>query len=707
MPPLRETQETQRLEPVSVDAEPGVPALISSGLDGAAHTQPLSVVSYSAEQLMALGARDLQQAVETVSSASAPVDYQLQPQGSYRMRGFNAYVLRDGFQSFGSYGERDSLAGIDRIDFIKGPGSALNSGALGLPPGGVINIHSAWPGEKREISLAAGVASYDRREWQVEIDSGDLLPVISAGLAYGRGEGGGFFDWARLDYEKLRPSVSLRFGGGRLSLYHEDSSRLQRDHPGLPTTGTLDRSDFTIPDSRSVSDPDLPDSHTAVRSTGFDGEWPLSEVLTLSLAGRRAESEIYQAAQYVSSNSPDVAPGLLPSTFQHMSGTYTGQTLEEQGVARLDARLAHDRLGRFKGWLSYGGEQGPDHVDLRIGVATPLDLAQPRYGRWLGAPIPFQQADSEFRIRNRSLGLQWRYSDWLNAFAAQTRTRAQVRTDQTTITQQLLEDLAGEPGADALQPLIERLSNALLPDAGLFVHRLDDYDLTARQYGISLRAWDAASSIPDDGLWVFYGRGNGHQFRAYFASQDTPRPELSNQREAGLRLVNQDWGRIEAARFTIERRNVATLDPNSLTGFGQVTTGLQSVRGYDVEASLNPPYSFWDRFTLNASAAWLDARLDEDNTFAVGNALADVPRRRWRVQLFAELLRREPKLAMFATRRCQGDVQGDLRNSFTVPGYCLWDGGVTATWRGFSIDAVVSNIADTDYYRPYTYLFSA
>ncbi|MFX7674925.1 hypothetical protein ABTJ60_20280, partial [Acinetobacter baumannii] len=79
-----------------------------------------------------------------------------------------------------------------------------------------------------------------------------------------------FYDFSRLDRETKRVSLSLRQWNSRLSFYAEESERGQKDHPGLPTTGTLDRNRLDIPDSRSVMDPDVPLSTTGARTAGAD-----------------------------------------------------------------------------------------------------------------------------------------------------------------------------------------------------------------------------------------------------------------------------------------------------------------------------------------------------------------------------------------------------------------------------------------------------
>lgn len=702
--PVRlETVEVQALRQAAV-----APVNTSTGLDGATHAQPLSIVSISRAELEARGARDLVQALETVAAVNAPVKFQLQSQGSYDVRGFGATVLLDGFSSLGLYGDRDSLVGVERVDIVKGPGSAINSGALGLPPGGVIDIHSAWPGAATGLRAQYAGSRYGQREYLAEADSGDLIPVLSFGIAAQRGEGQGFFDFSKLNHQKLRPSLSLRGFGGRASFYYEDSRRTTKDHPGLPTTGTLDTRRFRIPDSRSINDPDVPPSRTTLRAYGFDGELPLTRYFTLTGAARRSESTVSQLSQYISSNTPDTDPSgmVAPSTFNRMVGTYVGNTTETQARARLTGRYAFDHLGKFTGWLGYSGEDAPDFVELRVGVATPLDVVNPRYGTYTGGPIPLSQANSNFQIRNLSSGLQWRYSDWLNLFGAFTDTDGRVRNRQTSVVPQLARDLLGEQAQALAEGLLfPILAGGPLAGTGLFVEREDRYQLNSRQFGAALRFWDAGSRVVDDGLWAFYGQGNGNQFRAYFTGEGQPKPELSNQREAGLRLVNRRWGRIETTAFRIQRRNVPTLDPNGVTGFEQVATGLQSVRGIDLETTLTIPYPVIDRFSFNGSAAWLNSRIDEDTTFASGNELADVPQRNYRVQLAAAVVRAPTPLRVFVARRCRSEVQGNLSNSFSVPGRCLNDAGATASYRGFSFDAVINNFSDTRYYEPYTYLF--
>jgi iron complex outermembrane receptor protein len=689
----------------TTQAAPEVVRSISSKLDGQPHTQPLSIVSETRANLEAKGARELTQAIETVASANVPVSFQLQPAGQYGLRGFDAAILHDGFQSLTLAGDRDALIGIDRIDFIKGPGSALNSGTLGLPPGGAIEIHSAWAGTSRSLRVQRSRSRYQQETLSAELDTGDLMPVVSLAAGYERAEGLGFFDFSRLDREKKRASLSLRGLGSRISFYAEESERIQKDHPGLPTTGTLNRAAFTIPDSRSVMDPDVPLSSTQSSQAGIDLDIPFARYLTLTGGLRHLNSRVDQFAQYLSSNQPDFPLDPSNQTWMRSAGDYHQETQEDQAHARLTVRFDTQRLGSYNSWVGYGGEDAPDYATIGIGLASPINLVNPTYGSWgAGALLPFGQAKSHFRIRNLSSGIQWRWNDQINLFYSQTDTDARIRNNQTVINNDYLASV-GLP-LSLPEALLALQQSPLLPNSGTSANREDHYNLVARQYGIAAKLWDLSSNRESDGIWAFYGQGNGHQFQAYYTGNAAPKPELSNQREAGLRLMQSDWGNLQSAAFEINRRNVRTLDPNGITGFETVTTGLQSIRGIDLEGAFRVPYPIWDRFSLTASAAWLRSRIDEDNNFASGNALTNVPRQNWRLQLNADVLRGAVPVTTFAAQRCRSSVQGDLQNSFTVPGRCLIDIGATMLWQGFSVDAVVRNISDERYYEPYAYLFN-
>lgn len=76
-------------------------------------------------------------------------------------------------------------------------------------------------------------------------------------------------------------------------------------------------------------------------------------------------------------NQSDALPGVLPSTWMRLGGTYGQLTRERQGQVRLIGRYGIQDYGDFTAWIGHGGEEAPDRAKIRIGLATPIDLAKP------------------------------------------------------------------------------------------------------------------------------------------------------------------------------------------------------------------------------------------------------------------------------------------------------------------------------------------
>lgn len=151
-----------------------------------------------------------------------------------------------------------------------------------------------------------------------------------------------------------------------------------------------------------------------------------------------------------------------------------------------------------------------------------------------------------------------------------------------------------------------------------------------------------------------------------------PAPETGVQYEVGARLdLIPDRLTLSGAAFSITRANVAATDPAN-TGFS-VVTGEQRADG--VEADLAG--EILPGWKIIASAGYLDARITQDTTFAVGNRLVGVPR-------FSG--------SLWSTYQVQGGEfrgwgfgggvvlvgrrTGDLNNSYSVAGYARLDATV-------------------------------
>jgi outer membrane receptor protein involved in Fe transport len=91
---------------------------------------------------------------------------------------------------------------------------------------------------------------------------------------------------------------------------------------------------------------------------------------------------------------------------------------------------------------------------------------------------------------------------------------------------------------------------------------------------------------------------------------------------SGVFLSQSAGGRLRSTlvAFNITKRNVLTTDPVNGPAFS-VTAGEQRGRGFEFD--LNG--EIWPGWNVIATYAYMDAKVTEDNTFAIGSRLANVP----------------------------------------------------------------------------------
>jgi iron complex outermembrane receptor protein len=152
---------------------------------------------------------------------------------------------------------------------------------------------------------------------------------------------------------------------------------------------------------------------------------------------------------------------------------------------------------------------------------------------------------------------------------------------------------------------------------------------------------------------------------------DAFEPERGTGYEVGIKgdFLN---GRLSStlAFYTVTKTNVATADPSDLTGSFSIQIGEQHARGieFDIAGEILPGWK------VIGSYAYTDAEITEDNTYPVGNALANTPQHTsslWTTYTF----QRGPLEGfgfgggIFANSK----AYGDLDNSYTIPGFVRTD----------------------------------
>ncbi len=170
-------------------------------------------------------------------------------------------------------------------------------------------------------------------------------------------------------------------------------------------------------------------------------------------------------------------------------------------------------------------------------------------------------------------------------------------------------------------------------------------------------------------------------------------PEENRQSEIGLRYSRDTplAKPLEAqlSTYRLKRNNALTLDP--LDPKYSMAAGQQLSKG--VEATLNAPLS--KRLQLNMGYSYTNARLVQSNTYPSGNQLANTPQHSASAKLDYDL---SPQTRLTINGVYIAKRPGDLANSFEVPSYTRWDGGLRHDIdKNTTVTLGIRNMLNKDY----------
>ncbi|WP_336967390.1 TonB-dependent siderophore receptor [Sphingobium aromaticiconvertens] len=140
--------------------------------------QAISVVT--AESLKERGVTRLADALRSVAGVSRSSTYGFFD--AYTIRGYDAAhgsVYLDGILSEAGVASNNELAGLQQVEVVKGPASALFGSA---PLGGIVNLVSKWPQAEAFMDATLSTGSYDLIEGAV----GANAPLASDGALTAR-----------------------------------------------------------------------------------------------------------------------------------------------------------------------------------------------------------------------------------------------------------------------------------------------------------------------------------------------------------------------------------------------------------------------------------------------------------------------------------------------------------------------------------------
>lgn len=562
---------------------------------------------------------------------------------SFIVRGFPTQLsARDGFlsnQLFGDPGFID-LASVERVEILKGPASVLYG--LG-DPGGLVNIVTKRPLREARYEVGAQVGSFSFKRADA-----DLSQPLNAGGSLALRVNAAYQDWDsfRDFFTRSRRQYVAPVLGWQPNASTKVVVELERVDQTLPFdrglvalgTGVAD-----IPIGRYLGEAFSTFDLNGQQSR-YIVERQVNSTWLLRHTGRYQESE----ARRLSAD---------PRGLQANNRTLNRRATDQFDTAN-QWTLQFDAIGDFTRReighkLLVGVETGKAQKDVRLATASlaAIDIYNPVYGAQpgtFGVPTVTDQTINYSAMYAQDqiwLGERWklllglRYDD-----ARQTSVRNN-----------------GTPTVND--------SGETSPRAGVM------YDVTpwASLYTSYSRSFKPVSGTAFDG---------------------TPfEPETGEQVEAGIKadLLDRRLG-VTLAVFDLTRQNVTTADPVN-SGFS-VQTGEQRSRGVELDLA-GDLGSGWN---LIASAAATSAEITQDNRFAVGNRIQGVPRTSGSLWVTHEIRGGDWKGFGFgAGVFAAGKREGDLNNSFRVPGYARVDASLFYRGDGWRTTFGVKNVLDKEY----------
>lgn len=549
----------------------------------------------------------------------------------YLVNGFNA--------GRGFSGQRD-VAGIERVEVLKGPAAAV----LGRgEPGGSINLVT----KQAELGRTFGTASLQYRSFDTVRAEGDanlsLTDTLSARLIGYAESGDTFRDTVEQKRWGFLPSIGVKLGEATRLTYDFEWTRVEV--PFDRGIVVLNNNFDTVPRSRFLGEPS--DGDTVARATGhqlrlqhdFSDSWSLSvgashrDTLLTSFS---SDAETLRSRQklYIDGRSLSRQRRSRRYTSEHsvlraeLGGEFETGTLRHRVLIGAD----FDYFDTDQVFTRYRGPVVTPSTTDQAGYV--LDLQNPVYGRF---PSPVTSP-----ITNR-LDVQ--------------RTMGAYAQDQISLTDGLQVRIGGRYD-DFLLRVDNRLTSVLgrrkrsrfSPQAGIV------YDL----------------SNPLS-LYAAYGEGYRANIGAD-ANGDVFEPETSKSIEAGVKLTALG-GRLTGTLsvYQLEKSNVLATDTLN-PGFS-VAIGKARSRG--IEADLNGHLPGGIEVLLSYAYTDAEARsrvLDPNFSFQIepGDPLINIPKHNLNMQAAKRFTLGERDALLGAGLQYVGARKGETGTEFALPSHTLF-----------------------------------
>ncbi|MDM0041211.1 TonB-dependent siderophore receptor [Variovorax sp. J22G21] len=481
-------------------------------------------------------------------------------------------TLLNGFSSNRGFNAPRDLAGVERIEFLKGTAAALYGSS---EPGGTLNIVSKRPLWKAAHSVEGYVGSYGLKRGAFD-STGPIGENFAFRLNVAVEDRDSFRDHVGASRQVIAPAFTWKLGRDTVLEYAGEVLRHKTplDRGVVAVNNQLG----AIPRSRFLGEPTDGDVTVDNQTHQFilSHEWNSTWRSRLGLSWR--ETSVTGFSTEASALRADNATLTRQRRFRDFDSSDTALQAELQGNVKTGA-VEHELLIGLESFRF-----SMDSLMLRANPTTARPYAITIYNPVYGQAQPTPTANTDTLEHQR--GTAFYFQDAIR-LAPEWRLVAGVRVD------------------DNRQSLLNRRTNA-----------------TARQ--------DPSSTSPRVGLswlptpqWTFYANA-GRSFRPNVGSDfaaNSFEPETGRALELGTKWESADKGiGATAALFDIRKRNVLTSDPVN-TGYS-VSAGEIRSRGLELDFA-GQVTKHW---RVNASLVFNDVEITKDNSLEVGGRLLNVPK---------------------------------------------------------------------------------
>ncbi|MBF2063232.1 MAG: TonB-dependent siderophore receptor [Calothrix sp. C42_A2020_038] len=623
---------------------------------------PQSIQVVPQQVLRDRNVRTVTEALETVSGITpgnrayggSPITFKI-------IRGFDQTGtgianFRDGFPD-GDFYTLSPIRTVERVEVLKGPASVLFGAG---EPGGIVNTVTKKPLSDPFYELGFEAGSHGLYQPSIDLSgplNSDKTALYRLIASYrGSSDFQGFSD-TRLT--TIAPSLSFKLGERtNLNLYYEYTKLFGKPASGLSNAAFLSDGSLT-PRNFATYYPSLSQVNVDTHKFGytlnhkFNDDWQLRNNLAINLT-RFAEN---------------IATGFVITNDDRFLDEFDSS----RGVFDRTNYFAQiDLLGKFKtGSIAHQVLVGFDfnrfqNVGDRINADTslpPLDIRNPNYD--ITTPtFSTRNTFSDFNFLRKSYGI---YLQDQIAFGENLKLLIGGRYDWVT------NDIKGDfntPGDVITLP--KRHDSAFSPRVGIVYQPSQDVSLYA-SYTRSFQPLSGFDNLsPDEDV--------------------TFEPSKGTQYEIGVKSDFLD-GKLSAtlSAYQLTKTNILTPDPaNPLRS---IQTGEQRSRGIelDIAGEILPGWK------VTAAYAYTNAEVTKDNTFPVGNQLANAPKNQASLWTTYEIQKGNLKglgfgLGLFYV----GERQVDLSNSLTLKDYFRTDTVLFYRGDGFKASINLRNLFDID-----------